>query len=77
MLPWIEKYRPNHIDDIILEDETKNMLLEMVNTKNFPNILLNKQNNCNMNYNHISTETPKSIFSSNSTCFTGIDGSAI
>jgi replication factor C subunit 3/5 len=40
MLPWIEKYRPNHIDEIILEDETKNMLLEMVDTKNFPNLLL-------------------------------------
>jgi replication factor C subunit 3/5 len=40
MLPWIEKYRPNHIDDIILEDDTKTMLFEMVNTKNFPNLLL-------------------------------------
>jgi len=40
MLPWIEKYRPNHIDEIILEDETKNMLIEMVETKNFPNLLL-------------------------------------
>jgi replication factor C subunit 3/5 len=40
MLPWIEKYRPNHIDDIILEDDTKTMLFEMVNTKHFPNLLL-------------------------------------
>lgn len=40
MLPWIEKYRPNHIDQIILEDETKKMLFEMIDTKNFPNLLL-------------------------------------
>lgn len=40
MLPWIEKYRPNHIDEIILEDDTKEMLFEMVNTQNFPNLLL-------------------------------------
>jgi replication factor C subunit 3/5 len=39
MLPWIEKYRPNHIDEIILEDDTKKMLYEMVETKNFPNLL--------------------------------------
>jgi len=40
MLPWIEKYRPNHINEIILEDETKKMLFEMIETKNFPNLLL-------------------------------------
>jgi replication factor C subunit 3/5 len=40
MLPWIEKYRPNHINEIILEDDTKKMLFEMVDTKNFPNLLL-------------------------------------
>ena len=40
MLPWIEKYRPNHIDQIILEDDTKKMLFEMIETKNFPNLLL-------------------------------------
>ena len=39
MLPWIEKYRPTHIDEIILEDDTKKMLFEMVDTKNFPNLL--------------------------------------
>ena len=39
MLPWIEKYRPNHIDEIILEDDIKNMLYEMIETKNFPNLL--------------------------------------
>jgi replication factor C subunit 3/5 len=40
MLPWIEKYRPNHIDQIILEDDTKKMLFEMIETKIFPNLLL-------------------------------------
>lgn len=40
MLPWIEKYRPNHIDQIILDDDTKDMLFEMIETKNFPNLLL-------------------------------------
>jgi replication factor C subunit 3/5 len=39
-IPWIEKYRPNNMNDIILEDDTKQMLFEMVNTKNFPNLLL-------------------------------------
>ena len=40
MLPWIEKYRPTHIDDIILENDTKHLLYQMVETKNFPNTLL-------------------------------------
>jgi replication factor C subunit 3/5 len=40
MLPWIEKYRPTHIDQIILEDDTKDILFEMIETKNFPNLLL-------------------------------------
>jgi replication factor C subunit 3/5 len=39
MLPWIEKYRPTHIDEIILEDDTKKILFEMIETRQFPNLL--------------------------------------
>jgi DNA polymerase III delta prime subunit len=39
MLPWIEKYRPTHIDEIILEDDTKKILFEMIETRHFPNLL--------------------------------------
>jgi replication factor C subunit 3/5 len=39
MLPWVEKYRPSHIDDIILENDTKQMLFEMIDTRKFPNLL--------------------------------------
>jgi replication factor C subunit 3/5 len=39
MLPWIEKYRPTHINEIILEDDTKKILFEMIETRQFPNLL--------------------------------------
>ena len=39
MLPWIEKYRPNSIQDVILEDDTKQMLYSMIETKQFPQLL--------------------------------------
>lgn len=39
MLPWIEKYRPNTIHDVILEDDTKQMLYSMIETKQFPQLL--------------------------------------
>jgi replication factor C subunit 3/5 len=39
MLPWIEKYRPNELDNIIIEPETRNLFEKMVETKLFPNML--------------------------------------
>jgi replication factor C subunit 3/5 len=39
MLPWIEKYRPNELDNIIIEDETRHLFEKMVETKLFPNML--------------------------------------
>jgi replication factor C subunit 3/5 len=39
MLPWIEKYRPNDLDHIIIEPETRNLFERMVETKSFPNML--------------------------------------
>ena len=39
MLPWIEKYRPNHLNDIILDEETKSLFMNMIDDKYFPQIL--------------------------------------
>lgn len=39
MLPWIEKYRPSDLDNIIIESETKLLFERMVETKLFPNML--------------------------------------
>uniref|UniRef100_A0A6C0ES80 AAA+ ATPase domain-containing protein n=1 Tax=viral metagenome TaxID=1070528 RepID=A0A6C0ES80_9ZZZZ len=39
MLPWIEKYRPNHLNDIILDEETKKLFTNMIDDKYFPQIL--------------------------------------
>ena len=38
-IPWVEKYRPTHFDEIILDDLTKHMLENIVKQKKFPNIL--------------------------------------
>jgi len=39
MLPWIEKYRPTTIHDVILDCDTKKMLYSMIETKQFPQLL--------------------------------------
>jgi replication factor C subunit 3/5 len=39
MLPWIEKYRPNELENIIIEPETRNLFEKMVEKKLFPNML--------------------------------------
>ena len=38
-LPWIEKYRPNKFEDIVLEDSNKTLLNNIIATNNFPNLL--------------------------------------
>ena len=38
--PWIEKYRPTNIDDIILSNENKTIIDNMINTDFYPNLIL-------------------------------------
>ena len=37
--PWIEKYRPNKFEDIVLENSNKTLLNNIIKTNNFPNLL--------------------------------------
>ena len=37
--PWVEKYRPNKFEDIVLENTNKILLNNIINTNNFPNLL--------------------------------------
>lgn len=39
MLPWVEKYRPKTLDDIIGQDNVKEMLKKALITKNVPHLL--------------------------------------
>jgi replication factor C subunit 2/4 len=39
-IPWIEKYRPKYIDDLILDDDVKTKIKEMIKTKEIPNIIM-------------------------------------
>jgi len=39
-MPWIEKYRPKRIDSIILPENLKNNAVQIVKTKNLPNLIL-------------------------------------
>ena len=38
-VPWVEKYRPTNFDDIVLEDVNKIILNNIIEKKNFPNLL--------------------------------------
>ena len=38
-IPWVEKYRPSLIDDIILDKNNKNIFNNIINTTIFPNLL--------------------------------------
>jgi len=37
---WVEKYRPNKLEDCILPDELKNTFQQFINQQNIPNLLL-------------------------------------
>lgn len=37
--PWVEKYRPNKFEDIVLEKTNRTLLNNVINTNNFPNLL--------------------------------------
>jgi replication factor C subunit 3/5 len=39
MLPWIEKYRPSDLEQIIIEPDTRNLFEKMIESKMFPNML--------------------------------------
>ena len=39
-LLWVEKYRPNKVEDCILPDAIKSTFLEYVARKEIPNLLL-------------------------------------
>lgn len=39
-LPWVEKYKPHNINDMILEDVIKNKILGFIADKNIQNIIL-------------------------------------
>lgn len=38
-IPWVEKYRPTHFDDIVLDQDNQNILRNMIDTNSFPNML--------------------------------------
>lgn len=39
-LPWIEKYRPKNIDDVILSDNLKKKVIQFSESNNIPNLIL-------------------------------------
>jgi replication factor C subunit 3/5 len=39
-IPWVEKYRPTHFDNIVLEHMNKKILKNIIDTSFFPNLLL-------------------------------------
>jgi replication factor C subunit 3/5 len=38
-IPWIEKYRPTHFDDIVLDDLNRQLFNEILDKQYFPNLL--------------------------------------
>ena len=38
--PWIEKYRPKEVEDLLLEDGTLNKIKKFINDKDMPNIII-------------------------------------
>jgi replication factor C subunit 2/4 len=39
-IPWVEKYRPMTLDDLILDEHTMNKINKIVEDKNMPNIII-------------------------------------
>jgi replication factor C subunit 3/5 len=37
--PWVEKYRPNTLDDIVLDSVNKTIIRNIIKTQTFPNLL--------------------------------------
>lgn len=38
-MPWVEKYRPNSFDDVVMDDNNYQILKNIIDTNNFPNML--------------------------------------
>ena len=38
-IPWVEKYRPNKFEDIVLEETNKKILTNIIEDNSFPNLL--------------------------------------
>ena len=38
-IPWVEKYRPDNFNDIVLEDVNKSILTNIIKKNDFPNLL--------------------------------------
>ena len=39
-IPWVEKYRPKTLDDIVLDPLNKEIIERIIETNHFPNMLL-------------------------------------
>lgn len=39
-LPWVEKYRPTHLEDIILEDNVRTIFSQMMKNDNMSNLII-------------------------------------
>ena len=40
LIPWVEKYRPNVFENIILDNDNRKLFKNILETNNFPNLLL-------------------------------------
>jgi len=38
--PWIEKYRPTNVDELVLDENTHNKIKRIIDEKNMPNIII-------------------------------------
>jgi replication-associated recombination protein RarA len=38
-LPWVEKYRPSTLDELIAHDDIRNILKQLISTKKLPHLL--------------------------------------
>ena len=38
-IPWIEKYRPKNIKEIVYHDEIRNTLIKLINNNKFPHTI--------------------------------------
>ncbi len=37
-IPWVEKYRPNVFENIILDSDNRKLFKNILDTNNFPNL---------------------------------------
>ena len=39
-IPWVEKYRPLNLEDLVSHNNIKKVLLKFINSNNLPHLLL-------------------------------------